>query len=186
MGQMTRRTVLGASAFGLIAVEVAGVTEWLSPAEAKARAVPLTVLNTSQARTLEALGEVLLPGARQAGLVHYIDSQLAKPAPQSLLMIRYLDVPPPHMPFYAGAIAALDGYARATTGSAFADLGVQAQTAIVTTISKSQPEGWQGPPAPLIYFVMRADAVDVVYGTEAGFERLNVPYVPHIAPTKPW
>jgi len=32
----------------------------------------------------------------------------------------------------------------------------------------------------------RADGVDVVYGTVEGFERLGVPYMPHILPTARW
>jgi len=30
--------------------------------------------------------------------------------------------------------------------------------------------------------MVRSDAVDVVYGTVEGFERLGVPYMPHILP----
>lgn len=46
--------------------------------------------------------------------------------------------------------------------------------------------GWSGPPAPLVYFVLRSDALDVVYGTEAGFALLDVPYMPHIPPERRW
>ena len=43
---------------------------------------------------------------------------------------------------------------------------------------------WQGPPGPLVYTVLRSDAVDVVYGTVEGYEALGVPYMPHILPDR--
>ena len=48
------------------------------------------------------------------------------------------------------------------------------------------PPGWSGPPAPVVYLVMRSDAVDVVYGTPKGFEDLGIPYMPHILPPTNW
>jgi hypothetical protein len=33
---------------------------------------------------------------------------------------------------------------------------------------------------------VRSDAVDVVYGTPAGFEALGVPYMEHIMPPRRW
>src|SRR5260221_14447518 len=47
-------------------------------------------------------------------------------------------------------------------------------------------DGWQGPPGPLVYLILRSDAVDVVYGTMDGYANLGIPYMPHIAPTKRW
>jgi len=46
--------------------------------------------------------------------------------------------------------------------------------------------GWDGPPAGFIYFVLRSDAIDVLYGTPEGFERLGVPYMAHIQPPAGW
>ena len=37
-----------------------------------------------------------------------------------------------------------------------------------------------------VYAVLRADAVDVVYGTMEGYEALGIPYMPHIPPEKRW
>jgi hypothetical protein len=46
---------------------------------------------------------------------------------------------------------------------------------------------WKGPrPGGAVYGTFRADCVDVVYCTVEGFERLNVPYMPHILPTARW
>ena len=47
-------------------------------------------------------------------------------------------------------------------------------------------EGWQGPPGPFVYLLLRSDAVDVVYGTMDGYAALGFPYMPHIAPTRSW
>ena len=46
--------------------------------------------------------------------------------------------------------------------------------------------GWQGPPGPFVYTVLRSDAVDVVYSTMEGYEALGVPYMAHIAPERRW
>ena len=34
--------------------------------------------------------------------------------------------------------------------------------------------------------MLRSDAVDVVYGTEGGFEELGIPYLAHIRPPADW
>ena len=57
---------------------------------------------------------------------------------------------------------------------------------LVEKIANSNPPGWAGPPAPLVYFVVRSDAVDVVYGTPEGFDKLGVPYMQHIMPPRKW
>jgi len=45
---------------------------------------------------------------------------------------------------------------------------------------------WVGPPASYVLFVLRADALDVTYGTPEGFENLGIPYMAHIMPEQPW
>jgi hypothetical protein len=45
---------------------------------------------------------------------------------------------------------------------------------------------WNGPPPLLVYLTLRNDAVDVVYGSEAAYDKLNLPYMAHIAPLRPW
>lgn len=184
MHQAIRRDVL--KGIGLIAVEVAGAVQLLTPAAAAAAEAGFKVLTQAEARTLAAFGEALAPGARAAGIAHYVDDQLAKPPADGLLMIRYLDVPPPWLPFYRAGLAALDTLAVARHGTGFAGLDAGQAAALIGAIAERPPEGWQGPPSPLVYFAMRADAIDVVYGTEAGFERLGVPYMAHIAPDPKW
>ena len=45
---------------------------------------------------------------------------------------------------------------------------------------------WIGPPASYAMFVLRADALDVTYGTPEGFENLGIPYMAHITPEQLW
>ena len=181
-----RRAFVRNGAMGLLAFQVAGAVSLLRPREARAQALPLRVLTPDDRAVVEALGETLLPGATESGIAHYLDQQLAADAADSLLMIRYLDVPPPYAGFYKPAIAAVDTCARRQFGKRFADLSSDERTAFVTLMQKSNPEGWQAPPAPFFYFVFRSDVVDVVYGTEEGFEKLGIPYMAHIPPPKKW
>ncbi len=189
MSETSRRTMLkaaavagGAAGVGLVAWTVAGRTEWLSPREATARKLPLRTLTDAEAAALDAFGEVLLPGARDAGLVQFVDKHLAAPPADCLMTIRYLDVPPPYAAFYKGGLAALDTFA----GGRFAGLAPDKASEVVKAIATTVPAGWKGPPAPLLYFAVRGDAVDVVYGTDAGFQTLGVPSMTHIAPDMPW
>jgi hypothetical protein len=184
--RLDRRRFLGGAGLGLLAFTVGGATLLLTPREARARDVPFRVLTPEDVRVVESLGETLLPGAATAGLAHYLDQQLAATPADSLLMIRYLDVPPPYAAFYKPCLASVDAASRKLHGKPFHDLDAPARDAFVAAIQKSVPEGWQGPPAPFFYFVFRADAVDVVYGTPEGFEKLGMPYMAHIAPPTPW
>lgn len=163
-----------------------GVLTQATAAEAKKRGAAFKVLSPGEVRTLEAFGEVLLPGAREDGIAHFVDAQLARPPADSLLMLRYLDVPPPYDGFYKAGLAALDAHAKAQTGALFADLPAPQATELVKAISAAPPPGWAGPPSPLFYFAVRADAVDVVYGTVEGFAKLGVPYMEHILPEQRW
>ena len=152
------------------------------PRAAKARNVPLKILTEAEAATLEAFGDVLLPGAREAGIAAFVDHHVSIDPVQSLLTLRYLDVPAPYADFYKAALAALDAFA----GGSFAALTPAKATELVKAIAFTVPPAWRGPPSPLLYFAVRSDAVDVVYGTEAGFEKLGVPAMPHVRPDTPW
>ena len=134
----------------------------------------------------DALGEILLPGSAAAGLSHFIDHQLGASPVDQLLMIKYLGVPAPFAPFYQGGIAALNGISQAQKGEVFADLSAAEQLELVGAFAQGNPDGWQGPPGPFFYFVLRNDAVDVVYGTKDGIESLGIPYMAHIEPPSRW
>lgn len=130
---------------GALWFQVAGVAQCLTPRAARAASADFRVLSATEVLALEALGETLLPGAREAGIAHFVDSQLAADPAESLLMIRYLDVPPPYVGFYRPVLAALDAAARAAHGQAFNELGSSAADAMVEQMSRENPNGWQGP-----------------------------------------
>ena len=181
---LSRRALLALSVAATAGLTIATARGRMTPAQAHAAQVPLTTLSTAEADALAALGDALLPGAAEAGIVEYVDSQLA--AEQPLLLYRYLDVPIPAADFYRGALAALDAYAQAQHGQAFSALAAEQQGAVVGAVATGQAEGWQGLPSPLLYFVVRSDALDVVYGTMEGFAKLGVPYMAHIEPPASW
>jgi len=156
----------------------------LTPAEAKATNVPLGHFDDAEAESLDAFGETILPGATAAGLLYFIDDQLGRADP--LFLLRYLDWTAPFAAFYRQGLAALDEMSQARHGRRFARCGAEQRNGIVAEIAKAEPPGWDGPPAPLFYFAVRNDAVDVVYGTVDGFAKLGVPYMPHIAPAERW
>jgi len=181
-----RRQILKGAALGALAYTIGGTEVLLSPREARAQDVPLKVLTADERAALEALGDTLLPGAKDAGLAYYIDQQLGVPAGESLLMARAVGVMPPYANFYRAGLAALDAASQKAHGAKFAALPHEKRSAFVEEFRQKVPEGWSGPPSPFFYFVSRADAVDVFYGTVEGFERLGIPYMPHIAPLKRW
>ena len=118
----TRRRILQGAGIGLLSYTLGGRTVLLTPAQARSHGVPLQVLTSDEAATLETLGEALVPGAAEAGVVQFVDQQLSVDANNALLMARYLNVEPPYVNFYSAAIAAVHAYSRAlspTTEPAF-------------------------------------------------------------------
>lgn len=181
-----RRQFMNRAALGTFWFQVAGASQLLTPRAARAADAAFQVLTPAEVATLEAIGETLLPGALEAGIAPFVDQQLAAKPADSLLMLRYLDVPPPYVSFYRPVLGAIDAAAHAAHQRAFADLTTDAANTMVAQMVRENPPGWQGPPAPFAYFVLRSDAVDVVYGTMDGFQKLGIPYMPHIVPTTKW
>lgn len=181
-----RRTLLKAAALGLFAFHVGGCQQLLTPAAARERGATFQVLSTAEAVLLEAFGETLVPGARAAGIAHYVDANLARPAEASLLTLRYLDVVAPHDAFYKAGLAALDEAAVRTLGKPFAEAGAAEARPLVAALLPATVSGWTGPPSPLFYLAVRSDAADLVYGTRDAFERMDIPYMAHIEPPADW
>jgi len=181
-----RRDFMRGAALGALAFTVGGAQVLLTPREARARGVPYRLLQASQAETLEAIGETLVPGARDAGVAHFIDQQISVPAEEALLEARILNVRPPYADFYKAAVGAIDKAAAAQSDQRFAWLPADAQRDFVNLMRQNKLQGWQGPPSGFVYFVLRSDAVDVVYGTVEGYEALGIPYQAHIMPLKRW
>lgn len=183
---LDRRALLKAGALGAFAYSLSGASVMLSPREAHAQGAAFVILTVDEAETLAAFGEALAPGARQAGIAHFIDAQLAADPAEALFMLRYLDVPPPWDGFYKAAAAALDHAAKVAHGTRFAGLDPENAHALVGIIAAGEVADWSGPPPGLVYFALRADAVDVTYGTVEGFAALGIDYLPHIPPERPW
>jgi hypothetical protein len=156
----SRRKFICNTGAGLLSFYVAGCEVELTPEQARQQKIP--------------------------GLAHFIDHQLNASPQDQLLMIKYLGVSPPFSPLYSAGLAALNTLANDQHGTNYADLNSEQRTALVGQMAQANPEGWQGPPAPFFYFVIRNDAIDVVYGTKQGIEDLGIPYMAHIEPPSRW
>ncbi|MCC7256971.1 MAG: hypothetical protein IT486_01205 [Gammaproteobacteria bacterium] len=97
---------------GSLLYTVAGASAWLTPAEARTQGADLRVLDPARVRTLEAFGEILVPGATAAGIAHFVDSQLAVDPNDSLLVTRLFNIEPPYGRFYTGVLDALEALSR--------------------------------------------------------------------------
>jgi hypothetical protein len=175
------------AALSALAFTAGGVEVLLSPRQARAQSIPFRTLTPEQAETLEAMGDTLVPGARAAGISHFVDQQLSIPPGEALLEARILNVRPPYANFYRAALGAVDRASQAKNADKkFAQLSNDERYAFVDLMRQNKIDGWQGPGGPFVYLVLRSDAVDVVYGTMDGYAALGIPYMPHIAPTKRW
>jgi Gluconate 2-dehydrogenase subunit 3 len=187
MDNIGRRTFVRGATAGALAFTVGGVEVLLLPSEARAQKVPLKVLSADEALRLEAVSETLVPGARDAGISHFVDQQCSVPPHDALLNIRIANVRPPFVNFYRAALNAIDASCQAQHGKPFAQLTAAEQTAFIGTMRVGKHPDWKGPPPqPAIYNALRADAVDVVYGTVEGTEKLGVPYMALVAPKARW
>ena len=181
-----RREFMRGAAIGALAFTIGGVDVLLTPRAARAQGATLRLLKPDEVETLEALGETLVPGARAGGIAQFIDSQISVPPEEALLEARILNVRPPYANFYRAAIGAVNRASQTLHGRKFADLSTVEQRDFVNLMRQNKIEGWQGPAGAFVYFVLRSDAVDVVYGTLDGYAALGIPYMPHIAPLKRW
>lgn len=186
MTAIERRAFMQGAGLGALAFTVGGVEVMLTPRQARGEGVPLRTLTADQAATLDAVGETLVPGAKEAGVTNYVDQQISVPPEQSLLQARIMSMRPPYANFYRAALGAIDKASTATKGKKFAELTSGEQHDFVNSMRQNKIDGWQGPPSPFVFNVLRGDAVDVVYATMDGYAMLGVPYMPHIAPTKKW
>ena len=186
MDAIERRAFMKGAGAGALVFAVGGAEVLLTPAQARAEGVPPRTLKADEVATIEAIGETLVPGARAQGIATFIDQQLSIPAEEALLEARILNVKPPYANFYRAAIGAINNASTARHGKPFAELDAAAQNAFVDQMRQNKLEGWKGPPGGFVYLILRSDAVDVVYGTMAGYASLDIPYMAHIAPTKRW
>ncbi len=186
MQDIRRRAFMKGAGLGALAFTVGGVEVLLTPGDARAQGVPFRLLKVSEAETIEALGETLVPGARKAGIAHFIDHQISVPAEEALLQARIFNVRPPFANFYRAAAGAVDRGSEKVFGRKFASLSTVEQAEFVGQMRQNKIDGWTGPSGGFIYTLLRTDAVDVVYGTMEGYAALGIPYQAHIAPEKRW
>src|SRR5215467_11790947 len=187
MNAIERRAFVKGAGLGALAFTVGGTQVLLTPAQARAEGVPLRTLKPEEAETIEAMGEALVPGARQAGIANFVDQQLSIPAEEALLEARILNVRPPFANFYRAALGAIEHASQArSNGRRFAELNESERRDFVDAMRQNKIDGWKGPAGGFVYTVLRNDAVDVVYRTMEGYAALGIPYMPHIAPTKRW
>src|ERR1700747_2101293 len=141
MHDIERRAFMKGAAIGALAFTVGGAEVLLTPRAARAAGVALRTLTDAQAATLDAVGETLVPGARQAGISHFVDQQISIPAEQALLQARILNVRPPYANFYRAALAALNGASeRLNGGRAFAQLSETGQHSLVDNMRQNKVE----------------------------------------------
>jgi len=186
MDDIERRAFVKGAAIGTFAFAVGGTEVLLTPRQARAEGIPLRTLTAEEGDTLDAMGETLVPGAKQAGITNFVDQQISIPPEEALLQARILNVRPPFANFYRAAIGAIDRASGKAKGRKFAQLSPEEQHEFVNLMRQNKLDGWQGPAGPFVYTVLRSDAVDVVYATMEGYAALSVPYMPHIEPTKRW
>jgi hypothetical protein len=186
MATIERRAFVKGAASGALAFTVGGSTVMLTARQARARNVPFRLLKEGEAELIEAMGETLVQGARAAGVAHFIDQQISVPAEEALLQARIMNVRPPFANFYRAAIKAVDGGSLKLFGHKFVELTPAQMIEFVRNMRQNKIDGWQGPRSSFVYAVLRADSVDVVYGTMEGYEALGIPYQAHIKPEKRW
>jgi hypothetical protein len=186
MAELERRAFVKGATLGALAFTVGGSTVMLTTRQARAGNVPFRMLKANEAETIESMGEALVPGAREAGIAHFIDQQIAAPPEQALLQARIMNVKPPFANLYRAAVKAIEGASDKTYGLKFAMLSPSDKRDFINAMRQNKAAGWQGPPGPFIYAVLRSDGVDVVYSTMEGYEALGVPYMAHIAPDRRW
>ena len=186
MATIERRAFMKGATLGALAFTVGGSTVMLTAGEARARNVPFRLLKEAEADIIEAIGDTLVQGARSAGVAHFIDHQISVPAEEALLQARIFNVRPPFVNFYRAAVGAIDSASQRVLGYKFAEATPDQQIEFVHNMRQNKIDGWQGPPAPFVYTILRSDAVDVVYGTMEGYEMLGIPYQAHIVPEKRW
>ena len=147
MDAMERRVFLKGASMGLLSFTVGGADILITAGEARARAVPFRLLNSDEAETIEALGEALVPGAREAGVAHFIDQQVSVPPGEALLEARIVNIKPPFINFYRAAIGGVEKASTARSGKRFASLSASEQHDFIDQLRQNKLEGWQGPPA---------------------------------------
>jgi gluconate 2-dehydrogenase gamma chain len=124
-------------------------------------------LNDDDAVTVAAVTDRLMPGepgrpgAREAGVLNYIDLALAG---------AYADL----QDFYRRGLAALDAYCRQTYNQSFPKLDPARQDAVITALEQGKATGFTWPSAPAFFNTLRTHTMegmfaDPIYGGNKDF-----------------
>ena len=124
-------------------------------------------LNQDDAATISAFSERLMPGepgkpgARDAGVLNYIDLALAG---------AYADL----QDFYRRGLATLDAYCRETYKKSFAQLDAAQQDAVITALEQGKATGFTWPSGPAFFNTLRTHTMegmfaDPIYGGNKDF-----------------
>src|ERR1700744_1682837 len=156
---MDRRYLLQAGGASL-ALGAAAPLSLFDSRKARAQGLPFKVLSPDEVTTIEALSDALVPGARDAGVSHYIDHELASPSPRFLL--RFAQLRGPMAPYYHGALAAFAASITAQGSGAFPSLSPDAQHTVIEAwrTGTIKPGDTGSLAAPVFYGMMRNDGVD--------------------------
>ena len=186
--KLTRRSLVDKafkSSMLCLTFKIGGISLLLTPEEARAQGVPLQKLTDVQARRMDLLAEAMVPGPSKLGVVQFVDHQLNADPNEALLIAKYFGVGLPYINFYAAGLDVAAGMAEKDLGKSIDELDADAATQLVKLMAVPGAVVNKFP-IFLFYMCLRSDAVDVVYGTPAGFEKLNVPYMQHILPPENW
>ena len=186
--QVNRRQFVKAGAGGAaltLAFNVGGAVLMLTPEEARAKGVKIKRLSQHETTMLEKLAEAMVPGSVAAGVAHFVDHQLGVAPDDCMLIAKYFPVPQPFTAWYKRGLAAAETFARSKLNNKLAALTAREMHQLVGEIGRpgTQVDGFD---LSLFYVCLRSDAVDVVYGTPKGFEKLDIPYMAHIMPPEGW
>ena len=110
MQNITRRTFVDRALKGSLlslSFKVGGSALLLTPREARAKELPLQHLDIDQASMLELLGETIVPGSGDSGLVHFIDHQFGVSPDDCMLVAKFFQVEPPYKNFYLGGLSSM-------------------------------------------------------------------------------
>jgi hypothetical protein len=176
----SRRDILRSGTQALIWAVIGGTRVLCSAGAAAAGGARFNILTSQEGDLLARFAEALVPGAAAAGCAHFVDYHLGVSPTECLLGLRYFDLPAPYTAFYRAGLAGLARVVSATASS-------HEWSDAIHLLQSGEVRGWTESPQPMLFYAaVRSDAIDSVYCTVEGFDRLGVPYLPHILPATKW
>lgn len=174
-----RRAIAGAGALGTVALVAGGVPIHAAPGSRLGASGSLRSLSLREVALFNGFCEAVVPGATAESVGCYLDYQLSLPPDECLLFARYLPIVPPFLHFYREGAVALEKAVRRGRGGAVTPPSEADWRLLARGMHGKSVAGWNGPPTELLYFALRNDALDVVYGTDKGLRKLGIPVMHH-------